>query len=105
MTQSHDLTAPPRTAAQRQADRRQRLRDAGDQQRLSLCLDLSTYLALKRLAWRDAVTQRQVLTTLIRRADQAVIDTLDDDKPEWDEYFYQRRRRPPTPKETPSCPD
>lgn len=105
MTQSHDPTPPARSAAQRQADRRRRLRDAGDHQRLSVWIDLTTYFALERLACRDAVTQGQVLSALIRRADQAVIDTLDDHKPEWDEYFQRRRRRKAVPKEASPCPD
>lgn len=69
MTQS---PTPTHNAAQRQADRRQRLRAAGAQQRVNLWLDRSTGLALKRLAQRDGVTQAELLTQLIRHADDAV---------------------------------
>jgi predicted NACHT family NTPase len=98
MTQSHHPPKSPRSAAQRQADHRQRLRASGEHQRLTLWLDLSTYIALKRLARRDAVTQAELLTQLIRRADDAAIATLDDTKPEWDEYF----RRPKVQQRHPS---
>jgi hypothetical protein len=83
-----------RTAAQRQADRRRRLRDAGEHRRISVWLDLSTHIALERLARRDALTQAQLLAQLIRRADDAVLATLDENKPEWDEYFQRPRTGP-----------
>lgn len=87
MTQAPTATSAPRSAAQRQADRRHRLQTEGDQQRLNLWLDRATCAALRRLARRDCVTQTQALTQLIRRADDAVIATLDETKPEWDQYF------------------
>lgn len=87
MTQSPSATHAPRSAAQRQADRRRRLQTEGETQRLNLWLDFATCAALRRLAKRDYVTQAQLLTQLIRRADDAVIATLDENKPEWDQYF------------------
>jgi hypothetical protein len=45
------------------------------------------YLALERLAHRDGITKRQMLERLVSRKDDAVLRTLDPEKPEWDQYF------------------
>lgn len=96
MTQSLNSTRNARTAAQRQADRRRRLQQECDHQRINLWIDVSAYFALRRLARRDAVTQAEVIASLIKQADQKIIDQLDESAPEWDEYFGHRRP-PATP--------
>jgi len=68
------------------------MQDDGEHQRINLWLDLSAYFALRRLAHRDAVTQAALIAALIHRADEAVIASLDENKPEWDEYFQRRPR-------------
>ncbi|MFM1990839.1 MAG: hypothetical protein RJA99_3796 [Pseudomonadota bacterium] len=105
MTQSPSLTVtqsqtpPPsaRTPAQRQADRHRRLQRDCEYKRVNVWLDISAYFALKRLARRDAVTQAEVIASLIKIADQKILDTLDERAPEWDEYFGCRRLSAGTP--------
>lgn len=87
MTQSRTPPGTARNAAQRQADRRRRLQQEGDYQRINLWIDVSAYFALQRLARRDAVTQAQVIASLIKQADQKIIDQLDERAPEWGDYF------------------
>lgn len=90
-------TPKPATAAQRQSRRRQRLRANGEHQRLNLWIGLSAYLALQRLARRDALTQAQLLERLILQAEDVVVARLQLDAPEWDDYFLARsQRRPPS---------
>ena len=96
MTQSLTPPGNARNAAQRQADRRRRLQQKGDYQRIKLWIDVSAYFALRRLARRDAVTQTEVIASLIKQADQKIIDQLDETTPEWDDYFGHRRS-PATP--------
>lgn len=91
MTQSLTPPGNARTAAQRQADRRRRLQQEGDYQRINLWIDVSAYFALQRLARRDAVTQAEVIASLIKQADQKIIDQLDESAPEWNDYFGHRR--------------
>lgn len=104
MTQSPAAPSNPRSAAQRQADRRRRLQLDGDHRRLNLWLDSAAGAALRRLARRDCVTQAQVLTLLIHRADDAVIATLDETKPEWDRYFLGGCAAPTNPKKGAATP-
>jgi hypothetical protein len=44
-------------------------------------------MAVKRLARRYAVTQRDMLERLILEADKRVLDGLDSEGAEWDRYF------------------
>jgi len=53
--------ATRKTAAQRQAARRQKLRVQENQRRLNVWIDVSACNALRRMARRDAVTQSQCL--------------------------------------------
>lgn len=80
-----------KTAAQRQADYRAKRAIAGNEgngeRRLNMWIETSAALALDRLATRYGVTKQAMIEKLITEADKAVLDTLDIDKPEWDEYF------------------
>jgi cytidylate kinase len=82
------------TAAQRQAAYRARRpiagRESNGDRRLDVWVSSEVYLALERLAHRDGITKRQMLERLVSRKDDAVLRTLDPDKPEWDQYFRAR---------------
>ena len=82
------------TAAQRQAAYRARRpiagREGNGDRRLDVWVSSEVYLALKRLAHRYGITKRQMLERLVSRKDDAVLRTLDPDKPEWDQYFRAR---------------
>ena len=99
------LTAS-KTAAQRQAARRHRLRVQENQQRLNVWLEAAACGALRRMARRDAVTQSQCLERLLREAEDRFLAKLELDSPEWEAYFHPDRRTPrmpdnPAPKESP----
>ena len=66
------------TNAQRQAAYRERHLKAeqGEGERLSMVLDAKSKLALKRLAIRYGVTQREVLEGLIDEAETALLKKL-----------------------------
>lgn len=86
-----------KTPAQRQAARRHKLRVQEHQCRLNVWIDASACNALRRLARRDAVTQRQCLERLLRQAEDHILCTLDLDSPEWEAYFQIDRRASPAP--------
>jgi hypothetical protein len=95
---SNAASPSAKTAAQRQARRRQRLRSEGEHCRVNLWIGMSAYLALQRLARRDAVTQAQIIERLILNADNQIVAGLELDAPEWDNYFLvpsPRRRSTP----------
>ena len=98
--------ATRKTAAQRQAARRQKLRVQENQRRLNVWIDASACNALRRMARRDAVTQSQCLERLLREAEDRFLAKLELDSPEWEAYFHPDRRTPrmpdnPAPKESP----
>jgi hypothetical protein len=80
-----------KTPAQRQAEFRANRHKAGadgnGQRRLNAWLDTSAALALERLARRYAVTQRQLLERLIREEDARILQTIELDSKEWNDYF------------------
>ncbi len=84
-----------KTNRQRQAEYRARRAEAGGngERRLNTWLPTGTMLALSRLARRHGVTQRETLARLIAEADKAILDKLEPDSREWQEYFGGRSRR------------
>ena len=79
--------ATRKTAAQRQAARRKRLRAQENQRRLNVWVDASACNAIRRMARRDAVTQSQCLERLLHQAEDRIIAALELDSPEWETYF------------------
>ena len=77
------------TSAQRQAQYRTRRALAGEngEMRINAWVASGTVLALRRLARRYGVTQREMLEQLIAGADDPIISTLEPGTPAWDEYF------------------
>jgi hypothetical protein len=74
---------------------------------LNLWIDASAFNALRRMAQRDAVTQSQILESLLREADDRIVATLELDSTEWETYFRlpsaaSNRPIPPRTKETPT---
>lgn len=99
--------ATRKTAAQRQAARRKRLRAQENQRRLNVWVDASACNAIRRMARRDAVTQSQCLKRLLHQAEDRIIATLDLGSPEWKAYFHLDHTASgspdnPHPKETPT---
>jgi len=86
----------PRSSAERQAAYRGSRRTAGSEgdgeRRVNTWVSTATCLALRRLANRYGVTQREVLERLVRAEDDGVLASLDIDIPEWAEYFSTGRR-------------
>lgn len=89
--------ATSKTAAQRQAARRLKLRVQENQRRLNVWIDASAFNALCRMAQRDAVTQSQCLERLLCEAEDRILQTLELDSPEWQAYFSLDRRPPGSP--------
>ena len=57
------------------------------ERRLNTWISTGAALALKRLAARYGVTQREMLERLVSEADQKILGTLDDDSPELGRYL------------------
>lgn len=83
-----------KTNRQRQAEYRARRAEAGEngERRLNTWLPTGAMLALNRLARRYGVTQRETLVQLITTADKSILDELEPDSTEWQEYFGGRSR-------------
>ncbi len=79
-----------KTAAERQAVYRAKRpfagADSNGERRLNLWVNTGTALALKRLAKRYGVTQREMLERLVTATNEEVLRTLAEGK-EWDDYF------------------
>lgn len=86
----------PKSPAERQATYRASRRTAGlngdGERRVNTWVSTATYLALRRLANRYGVTQREVIERLVRAEDDGVLAGLNIDTPEWKEYFSMGRR-------------
>ena len=78
-----------KTNAERQSSYRKRRGEAGDngERRINMWVPTGTALALKRLARRNGIPQREMLARLVYAADDAVSKSLEPDSKEWDEYF------------------
>lgn len=55
--------------------------------RINTFVSGDAYFNIKRLARHYNISQKQVIELLINTADKAIIDKLDIDSPEWEEYF------------------
>jgi len=84
-----------KTAAQRQADYRQRRINSGPSadgdRRLNTWISTGASLALARLAAHDGVSKRIIIERLVESADQKLIDSLELDTKEWNDYFAVRK--------------
>jgi hypothetical protein len=80
-----------KTAAQRQAESRAKRYKAGahgdGQRQLNTWLDTGAALALERVANRYSVTKSQLLERLIREEDARILETIDYNSKEWNDYF------------------
>jgi hypothetical protein len=76
-----------KTAAQRQAAYRDRAKVGDGYYRLNGWINMKAHFALKRLAKRYGVTQREVLERLLTDEDNRILSQLDLDSPEWDAYL------------------
>jgi hypothetical protein len=81
----------PKSAAERQREYRAR-RPENNDKRLNLWISATANLALNRLAAHQGITKTEALEQLILEADDQVLQTLELDTPEWDEYFERPRR-------------
>ncbi len=78
-----------KTAAERQADYRDRRATAGDngEKRINTWVDAGVALALDRLAQHHKLSKRAMLERLVLAADEGIVSTLDPDSVEWATYF------------------
>jgi hypothetical protein len=85
----------PETNAIRQRRYRDSRQTAGEngERRLNTYVTTATALALRRLSCRYGVTKREMVQRLVAEADDMIIQTLDMDKSEWEEYFLSPGQR------------
>ena len=78
-----------KTAAERQADYRQRRPTAGDngERRINMWISTGAALALDRLARRYGVTKREMIERLVCADDNRIVASLELESPDWDVYF------------------
>jgi hypothetical protein len=78
-----------KTPAERQKAYRASRATAGEngERKINTWISTGAALALKRLARRYVVTQRDMLERLILEEDKKVLDGLEAEGPEWDLYF------------------
>ncbi len=78
-----------KTAAERQADYRERRATAGEngERRLNTWVSTGAALALDRLARRHGLSKRAMLERLVLDADEGIVSALDPDSAEWATYF------------------
>jgi hypothetical protein len=77
----------PKTTRERQAAYRSRRQDGDGEYRLNTWLSSQASFALRCLARHQRLSRRAVLEQLVIGADQAILDSLDLDTPEWDLYL------------------
>ena len=77
----------PKTSRERQAAYRSRRQDGEGEYRLNTWISSQASFALGRLARHQGLSRRAVLEQLVIAADQAILDSLDLDTPEWDLYL------------------
>ena len=78
-----------KTNAERQSSYRKRRGQAGDngERRINMWVPTGTALALKRLAKRSGIPQREMVSRLVDAADNAILKSLDPHSKELDEYL------------------
>ena len=81
-----------KTAAERQAAYRARrpMANENGERRLNTWLSTAAHMALRRLAKRYGVTQREVLERFICAEDDRILAGIAPDSPEWDAYFERK---------------
>ena len=77
----------PKTTRERQAAYRSRRHDGDGDRRLNTWLSSQAAFALRRLARHQGLSQRAVLERLVIEADQAILDALEFETPEWAAYL------------------
>lgn len=82
-----------KTATERQARYRASRNEGDGDYRLNTWISTSASLALARLARHEGVTKRALLERLVIEADRCVLNSLEPDAPEWNEYFATRPLR------------
>ena len=78
-----------KTTAERQAACRERRYDGDDggYRRLNMWIGCGARYALRRLAKRYCVTQREMIGKLIAMEDERIREGMDRGGPEWDAYY------------------
>lgn len=78
-----------KSGKERQAAYRKGRAYAGEngERRINTWVSTGAAYALKRLAKRYAVTQREMIERLVLAADQQIVNSLDPDSDEWREYI------------------
>lgn len=81
-----------KTSAERQAEYRARRLDGSNQdgdrdRRLNTWLGATPHYALRRLAKRYGVTQREMIERLVIAEDDRIREGMDPNGPEWDAYY------------------
>ena len=77
----------PKTSRERQAAYRSRRQDGEGEYRLNTWISSQASFALGRLARHQGLSRRAVLEQLVIDADQAILETLELDSPEWEAYI------------------
>ena len=88
-----------KTAAQRQADYRQRRPTAGDngERRINMWISTGAALALDRLARHYGVTKREMIERLVCADDNRIVASLELESTGWDTYFANSAKTIVTP--------
>lgn len=78
-----------KSGRERQAAYRKGRAEAGEngERRINTWVSTATALALKRLAKRYGVTQREMIERLVQVSDQQIVNSMDTDSEEWSKYF------------------
>lgn len=78
-----------KTATERQKAYRAKRATAGDngERRINTWVSTGAALALRRLANRYGVTQREIIERMVLSADEQIVGALDPDTDEWKTYF------------------
>lgn len=79
----------PMSNKDRQRQYRLSRKSVGDfgEYRINTYVTGDTHFNLKRIARRYNISQRQVIELLIGNAHKAIVDKMEIDSPEWNEYF------------------
>ena len=76
-----------KTSAQRQAAYRSRRHQGEGLRRLNTWLSMPAYCALQRLAEHEGISQRNLIERLLLNADDEIVERLEPDTPQWEQYF------------------
>ena len=76
-----------KTSAQRQAAYRSRRNQGEGIRRLNTWISMPAYCALQRLAKHEGISQRQLIEHLLLNADDEIVERLEPDTPQGEQYF------------------